>query len=29
MYWLAGLAAFGIFWSGAGAFLVSPCLALR
>lgn len=27
--WLAALAAFGIFWAGAGALLVSPCLAIR
>ena len=27
--WLSLLAAFGVFWAGAAAFLVSPCLALR
>lgn len=27
--WLALLAAFGVFWAGAAAFFVSPCLALR
>ena len=27
--WLALLAAFGVFWAGAAALFVSPCLALR
>ncbi len=27
--WLALLAAFGVFWAGAAALFVSPCLTLR
>ncbi|HEX5779018.1 MAG TPA: hypothetical protein VFY21_09260 [Xanthobacteraceae bacterium] len=27
--WLSMLAAFGVFWAGAAAFFVSPCLELR
>ena len=27
--WLALLAAFGVFWAGAAALFVSPCIALR
>lgn len=27
--WIAALSAFGVFWGGAAAFFVSPCLALR
>ena len=27
--WLALLSAFGVFWAGAAAFFVSPCLGLR